>query len=148
MKSMRTILSLGVIAVFATALIAAEGVKLEGVTCLFADKAAKADKSADYKGAKVFFCCDNCSKNFAKDPAKHAVVANKQLVATEQFVQKACPLSGGKLKDGTAVKVGGVDVKFCCENCQGKVAKADAAEAAELVFADKAFDKGFELKKK
>lgn len=145
MKTMRAILCLGLVAIMATALIAAEGIKLEGITCIFADKPAKADKSVDYKGGKVFFCCDNCPKNFAKDPAKHAVAANKQLFATGQFVQKACPLSGGKLKDGTAVKVGGVDVKFCCENCQGKVAKSDAAAASDLVFADKAFEKGFEL---
>ncbi len=148
MKNMRVILSLGLVALLGTVLVAAEAVKLEGIKCIFADKPAKAEKSVDYKGAKVYFCCDNCPKNFSKDPAKHAVAANAQLVATEQFVQKACPLSGGKLKDGTEVKVSGIDVKFCCENCQGKVAKADAAAAAELVFADKAFDKGFELKKK
>lgn len=148
MKRLSAILSLGIVAVVATALIAAEGIKLEGITCLFGDKPAQADKSVDYKGGKVFFCCENCPKNFSKDPAKHAVAANKQLFATGQFVQKACPLSGGKLKDSTAVKVGGVEVKFCCENCQGKVAKSEAAAAAELVFADKAFEKGFELKKK
>ena len=26
---------------------------------------AKATKSVDYKGGKVFFCCDNCPKGFS-----------------------------------------------------------------------------------
>jgi hypothetical protein len=45
------------------------------------------------------------------------------------------------------VKVGGVEVTFCCEKCQGKTKAASAEEALELVFNDKAFDKGFKVAK-
>jgi YHS domain-containing protein len=127
--------------------ILAEEVKLEGVKCLVNPKAAaKADKSVDYKGAKVYFCCDNCPKAFAKDTAKFAAKANAQLVSTKQAAQEKCPLTGGPTKADKTAKVAGVEVAFCCENCQGKVNKASADEAVELVFNDKAFEKGFKVK--
>jgi YHS domain-containing protein len=126
----------------------AEEVKLEGVKCLMNPKAAaKADKSVDYKGAKVYFCCDNCPKAFAKDTAKHAAKANMQLVMTKQATQEKCPISGMATKADKTAKVNDVEVAFCCENCQGKVAKASAEEAVELVFSDKAFEKGFKVVK-
>lgn len=127
--------------------ILAEEVKLDGVKCILNPKAAaKADKSVDYKGAKVYFCCDNCPKAFAKDTAKFAAKANAQLVSTKQATQEKCPLSGGATKADKTAKVAGVEVAFCCENCQGKVNKASADEAVELVFNDKAFEKGFKVK--
>jgi len=130
----------------AVSLLAADP-KLEGVKCIMNPKAAaKADKSVDYKGGKVFFCCDNCPKAFAKDTAKHATQANLQLVTTGQAKQLHCPLSGGELNPATKIKVGGVDVCFCCEKCQAKATEAKDA-AVELVFGDKAFDKGFKVSK-
>lgn len=121
--------------------------KLDGVKCVLNPKGpAKADKSCDYKGGKVFFCCDNCPKEFSKDPAKHAVQANLQLVATGQAKQQKCPLSGGPLNTATKTKVGGVEVCFCCEKCQAKATDAKDG-AAELVFSDKSFDKAFQVSK-
>jgi YHS domain-containing protein len=125
---------------------AADAVKLDGVMCVVAgSKAAKEGNSVDYKGGKVFFCCMNCPKAFAKDTAKFATSANKQLAATGQAKQVACPFSGKDVAEGTTVKVGGVDVGFCCMNCKGKTEKASADEAVEMVFNDKAFDKGFKV---
>ncbi len=127
---------------------AAEGLKLDGITCLVAgSKPAKAEKSVEYKGAKVFFCCDNCPKAFEKDTAKFATKANAQLVATKQFTQVACPFSGKPTAEGTAVKVGGSDVSFCCMNCKGAAEKA-GDEALEKVFADAPFAKGFKIAEK
>jgi YHS domain-containing protein len=99
-------------------------VKLDGVKCvMMANKAAKADKSVDYRGAKVYLCCDGCVKKFKADDAKISTMANHQLALTGQFTQKACPISGGATKD-------------------------DLAEKAKLCFGNEAFDKGFEAKKK
>lgn len=121
--------------------------KLEGVKCILNPKGpAKAENSCDYKGGKVFFCCDKCPTEFAKDPAKHAVKANQQLVATGQAKQQKCPFSGGELNTATKTKVSGVDVCFCCEKCQAKATDAKDG-AAELVFNDKAFDKAFKVGK-
>ncbi|MBI1346170.1 hypothetical protein GC163_07755 [bacterium] len=128
--------------------IAAEAEKFTA-KCVVAGKPdAKPDKFAEYKGGKVYFCCDNCKGKFAEGPEKFAIPANMQLVTTKQFTQVKCPLSGGKIDPTKTVEVAGVKVAFCCENCQGKVAEAGDDEKKELVFKDAAFDKGFELAKK
>lgn len=116
-------------------------------TCPVSGKPALEDKSVEYKGAKVYFCCENCPKAFAKDTAKFATKANQQLVATGQATEVKCPLSGAKLNPDTAVDVGGTKVTFCCNNCKGKVEAAKGDAQAELVFSDAAFAKGFEVKK-
>jgi YHS domain-containing protein len=118
-------------------------VSLEGVKCVVAPKDAQASKSADYKEGKVYFCCGNCAGKFAAEPTKFAEKANAQLVATKQYEQKACPLTGGELNPETAVTVAGQKVSFCCNKCKGKVEGADEAEQAKLVFSDKAFEKAF-----
>ena len=107
--------------VFAVALVAgatvfAADVKLEGVKCVVAPRDADASKSAEYKDGKVYFCCGGCAGKFAKAPKKFAVKANQQLVSTKQYVQKGCPMSGGKLNPKTAIKVAGTKVAFCCNN--------------------------------
>lgn len=117
-------------------------------TCPVGGKAAVEDKSTDYKGGKVYFCCGDCCAAFVKDTAKYAVKANQQLVATGQATQTKCPLSGGKCNPDATVEVGGTKVCFCCEKCQGKVKEAKGDAQAELVFSDAAFGKGFEVKKK
>lgn len=153
MKARSTITALASIAVLAVAVYAAEEIKLEGVKCVMNPKAAaKAEKSADYKGGKVFFCCDNCPKGFAKKiEAGDKLVAakgNAQLVSTGQAKQKSCPFSGGPAKDGTEVTVAGAEVKFCCNNCQAKAKKASGDDQLLLVLSDAAFEKaGFKVGK-
>jgi len=115
--------------------------------CPVSGGAAKKDHAVEYKGAKVYLCCDNCPKAFEKDTAKYSVKANHQLVVTGQAKAVKCPLSGGKLNDETKIKVGDTEVAFCCNNCKGKVEKAEGDAQLELVFSDKAFEKGFEVKK-
>lgn len=135
--------------VFAASLVIAGEINLEGVKCVLNPKGpAKAENAVDYKGGKVFFCCQNCPKKFSEDPAKFAVKANHQLAATKQAKQVKCPLSGQPCKADQVVEVGGVKVAFCCGNCKGKVAEAEGDAQAELVFSDKAFDKGFEVGEK
>jgi len=116
-------------------------------TCPVANKPALQDKTVDYKGGKVYFCCANCPKAFEKDTAKYATKANQQLVATGQATQTKCPISGAALNADKTVEVGGVKVTFCCEKCQGKVAAATGDAQAELVFSDEAFKKAYEIKK-
>lgn len=128
--------------------VAAEAEKFSA-KCIVAGKPdAKQDKFAEYKGAKAYFCCDNCKAKFTADPSKFETPANHQLVATHQFKQTKCPLSGGKLDETKTVEVAGVKVAFCCGNCQGKVAGASADEQKELVFGKTPFEKGFEISKK
>lgn len=118
-------------------------IDLKDVKCVIAPKDAKADKTAAYKEGHVFFCCDGCKGKFAKEPEKFATGANRQLVATKQYEQKACPLSGGDINPEKTAKVAGVEVAFCCGKCQGKVAAAEGEEQVALVFSEKAFEKAF-----
>ena len=131
-----------------TLALAAEAEKFSAKCVVAVKPDAKEDKFAEYKGGKVYFCCDNCKGKFAEGPEKFAIPANLQLVSTKQFTQTKCPLSGGKLDASKTVEVAGVKVAFCCENCQGKVAAASDDEKKELVFKNAAFDKAFEMAKK
>ena len=134
--------------VFASA-IADDTVDFKKVKCLVNPKqAAKETNAADYKGGKVYTCCGGCMGKFKKSPTKFATMANHQLVATKQYKQAKCPLSGGPSKAAHTAEVGGVKVAFCCGNCEGKVKKAKGKVQAELVFSDKAFKKGFVSAKK
>jgi hypothetical protein len=136
-----------VFAVGALAFAAEEKAKEFKATCPVSGKPALQDKTAEYKNGKVYFCCENCPKAFAKDSAKFAVKANQQLVATGQTNQLKCPLSGGKINPDATSEVGGVKVSFCCNDCKGKVDGAKGDAQAELVFSDTAFEKAFEVKK-
>ena len=116
--------------------------------CVVSGGPAKEDKTVDYKGGKVYFCCENCPKAFAKDKAKYANKANHQLAQTGQFKQEKCPISGADLNKEQTADVAGVKVTFCCDQCKGKVEKAEGDKKLELVFADTPFDKGFKIEKK
>ncbi len=134
-------------ALLTCATVYAADVKLEGILCPVSGKAVKAESSVDYKGGKVYFCCDKCPAAFEKDTAKFATKANMQLVATGQAKQVKCPITGKELNPATEIKVDGVPVTLCCNNCKGKVSKAEGDEQLNLVFGDDAFKKGFEVQK-
>lgn len=126
-----------------TSAFAAE-VSLEGVKCIFNPKAAaKSEQSASWKEGKVYFCCNNCKDKFEKmskeDKEAQAAKANSQLVATKQYEQKTCPLTGGKLNSSTEIEVAGTKVAFCCNNCKGKVEKMKDEEKVAEVFGEKQF---------
>jgi YHS domain-containing protein len=135
------------VVMLSAALYAVDESKLEGIKCPVSGRPVKAGTEVAYKGGDVLFCCQNCPKAFQTDTAKFATKANQQLVATEQAKQVKCPLTGKAINPATAISVAGTDVAFCCNNCKGKVAAAQGAPQAELVFGDKAFDKAFEVKK-
>ncbi|MDA1014329.1 MAG: TonB-dependent receptor, partial [Planctomycetota bacterium] len=78
---------------------------LAGIKCPVSGKPVKADKTAEYKGAKVYFCCPGCPAPFAKDTEKFANKANHQLVATGQFVQTKCPITGKDMDKSKSAKV-------------------------------------------
>jgi hypothetical protein len=116
-------------------------------TCPVSGKAAIKESSVDYKDGKVYFCCEGCPDAFKADTAKFAAKANMQLVQTKQAAQEKCPISGQKLNPEKSVEVSGVKVTFCCENCQGAVAKLKGDEQINKVFSDAAFKKAYKVKK-
>ena len=125
---------------FVSAVCAADTDK--GMICPVSGK--KATKvSIEYHGGEVYFCCKNCLKAFQADSKKFSVKANEQLIKTGQASQEKCPISGGKMKQGTALDVDGIPVAFCCKNCRKKVDEATGDAKLALVFGDDAFKKGF-----
>jgi YHS domain-containing protein len=114
--------------------------------CPVSGQPTKADKTVDFNGGKVQFCCENCPKAFEKDPAKYAAKANLQLFQTGQLKQTACPLTGRPCAADKMVKVGGKEVGVCCGNCLAKATKLSADEQVDLLFKDTT--KGFKAASK
>jgi YHS domain-containing protein len=145
----RLLAAMGVVALVVSASLYAEDKKdpLAAAKCPVSGKEVKADKTVDYKGGKVYFCCENCPKSF--DAAKHGTKANLQLVATGQAKQEKCMLTGNKINPDTKITVAGAEVAFCCNMCKGKAEKAKGDEQITLIFSDAAFAKGgFKVAKK
>jgi YHS domain-containing protein len=135
-----------------TALVAVGGLKAAKeeakkefkATCPVSGKPAGESHVVELKnGDKVYFCCDNCPKEFKKNPKKYDLQVKRQLLETEQVVQVACPLTGKPMSKDHKAKVGEAEVAFCCEKCEGKFEKASDEEKLKLLFAAKDFDKGF-----
>ena len=118
----------------------------DDAVCPVSGKKAK-KVSTEYHGGAVYFCCKNCLKAFEADSNKFSVKANEQLIKTGQASQEKCPISGGKMKQGTALDVDGIPVAFCCKNCRKKVDQASGDAKLALVFGDDAFKKGFAVTK-
>ncbi len=112
--------------------------------CPVSGQAAIETSSVTHNSKKVYFCCENCPKAFAKNPGKYSTKVNHQWAVTGQIVQVACPLTGRKVNPDKAIEIAGVTVTVCCGNCEGKVKKAD--DKIALVFANIA--KGFTLQDK
>lgn len=148
----RAVISLAIATLLTATLYAADKVNLDKAKCPVSGKECAPDTGVDYKvlgkDTKVYFCCNNCPKAFAKDKAKYAAKANMQLVATGQAKEIKCPFTGKDLNPDTKIKVDGTDVCFCCNNCKGSAEKLTGDEQIEKVFGDKAFEKGFEVVKK
>lgn len=130
-------LSLALVASLGTA----EEKKEFNCKCVVSGGPAKETSVVEYKGKKVYFCCNNCPKKFEADPEAFTVKVRAQWAVTGQLVQVACPFSGRPLNADTAIDVGGASVAFCCNNCKGRAEKAE--DVLALIFGDIA--KGFTL---
>lgn len=143
MKSRLSIAAAAVVALLAVHVLRAADAP--ALKCPVSGEAAKADKTADFNGGKVQFCCEKCPVAFAKDPSKFAAKANLQLAQTGQLKQTACPLTGKPVAADKTVDVSGVKVGVCCGNCLAKANKASGDELVELIFKDPS--KGFKASK-
>ncbi|MEI7781480.1 MAG: hypothetical protein WCJ18_06095 [Planctomycetota bacterium] len=127
--------------VFSTVMVSAAVKEPKDAKCPVSGKGCNPEKSVAFDGGKVWFCCGNCEKAFQGDSTKFAAKAHQQMVTTGQLVQKGCPFSGGAVKPGTQLDIGGAEVGFCCNNCKGKVEKATGDQQVDLVFGS--IEKGF-----
>lgn len=143
MKSRIAMAMVVAVTLVATSFAADKKKEAKDLKCPVSGKACAAGTEVDYKEGQVCFCCPNCPKAFAANTEKFAPKANKQLVASGQYKQVKCPIAGRKLNPATAIKVGDVEVAFCCKNCKGKATSAEGDAQVVLIFGDKAFAKGF-----
>ncbi|MFM8803968.1 MAG: hypothetical protein ACKOWG_09085 [Planctomycetia bacterium] len=148
MKSFRMmgLMALVVAVCCSAAVVSAAPKEPKDAKCPVSGKGCNPEKSAEFAGGKVYFCCGNCENAFKGDSSKFAAKAHQQLASTGQLVQKGCPFSGGAVKEGTQLDIGGAEVGFCCNNCKGKVEKASPEEQVTLVFGN--VEKGFAAKAK
>jgi len=141
---MKSILSVAALfGLFAAVAVADSAPKLEGIKCVVSGQPASAEHSAKHLEGKVFFCCPNCPKGFAANPEKFTEKANQQLVLTQQYTAKACPLSGRPIAEKAGAKD---EIGFCCKNCLGKYNAASDEDKLKMVYGKAAFEKGFEKK--
>ena len=124
----------------------------EKIVCPISGNPVSEDATAKHHDGQVFFCCEKCLAAFKKTPEKYATKANFQLVATEQYRQKGCPMSGRPTKPATeiaaAIGEAEVEVGFCCKNCRGAAAGKEGDARLEMLFGKKAFAKAFEVAKR
>ena len=121
----------------------------EGLKCFVGNKDASATATADYRGGKVYLCCEECVKSFVEDTEKYAAQANEQLVLTGQFEQKSCPINGGDFDENEFVEVDGIKIYLCCENCKAKATTESGEDGTRaLIFSDDVFEKSFAPKTK
>lgn len=91
----------------------------------------KIDKKlfVDYKGTRVYACCQMCVPKIKKDPAKYIKLVEAWGVTLDKtpVPQTKCPLMGGKIDKSVFADYKGNRVYFCCPMCIGKF-KADPAQ--------------------
>ena len=121
------------LAMICGARLSAEEAKPEA-KCPVSGKAVNLEKSVEFEGGKVYFCCGNCPKAFEADPAKFAAKARHQMVITGQLEQVHCPITHKDFKAETAIDVLGAKIAFCCNNCKGKVEKMSPDEQVAACF--------------
>jgi len=130
------------VAVVCSAVVVSAAVKApKEAKCPVSGKGCNPEKSAEFAGGQVYFCCGNCAGAFKADSKKFAAKAHQQMVSTGQLVQKGCPFSGNPVKENTTISIGDAEVGFCCPGCKGKVEKASPEEQVTMVFEN--IEKGF-----
>jgi YHS domain-containing protein len=126
---------------------AAKSDKKFEATCPVSGKPAAEDHVFERRNGslteKIYFCCDDCLKNYKEDRKKYATAVNRQLLETGQMVEVACPLTGKPLNKEAKAKTGATEVAFCCEKCLAKFNEASDEEKLKMAFGAKGMKAGF-----
>lgn len=124
--------------------VAPKAIDLSTIKCVVDPTRVAVKKfAADYRSGTVYFCCRGCLSTYKSDHERFSTQANLQLVATKQFSQQSCPLTGGDIDNATMIKIGGAPVYICCQQCQNDLDSATDEQKMAMVFGDVAFEKSF-----
>ncbi len=123
---------------------ASHATSLCGVVCVVdPDKFARPDQSVRYKDGSIYFSCQAALERYRENPPQFEAFANHQLVATKQYKQLTCPLSGEDLdEDSVQISVAGVEVVVLCEDCGKELATETREYQIKMVFDAVAFEYG------
>lgn len=131
--------------------------ELVGIKCVVdGAKAASSEYQVKYRDGHVCFSSERCANQFVRDLKRDpgallSIKANHQLVVTGQYVQTGCPVTGDSIGEprsttGTAIPIGGVKIRFCCDACRGKIqGMKNLSGRAKAVYSNKAFAKAFKI---
>lgn len=77
------------------------------------------DSYTDYKGYRIFFCCDGCKDSFAENPDSYIEKMKAEGVELMKLKeQSVCPVSGKELASKEVfADYEGKRIYFCCPNC-------------------------------
>lgn len=108
-------------------------VDLGNTKCPVMGKAAKPDMTADQGGVRMHFCCGNCPKKVAKDPAPaYKALGYGYIPSVVDLRNAACPTSGKATDEKVFADQDGIRVHFCCPDCIGAFEKDPAGTFAKL----------------
>jgi YHS domain-containing protein len=68
----------------------------EAMVCPVSGKPANKEIFTEYKGQKVYFCCNDCKAAFEKDPAKYEAKIHKCTEACKKECKESCDKAGEK----------------------------------------------------
>jgi Cu(I)/Ag(I) efflux system membrane fusion protein len=86
----------------------------------------------EYKGVKVYFCCDGCDDEFLEHPEQYVSKlppeTQKRIHQAEQSdggepLQTLCPVMGHPIDPQCFIEYKGVKVYFCCDGCDDEFVK-------------------------
>ncbi|TWT46165.1 YHS domain protein [Phycisphaerae bacterium RAS1] len=100
--------------------------KAAGPLCPVSGMPIKESFSTDYKGKKVYFCCDKCPAKFSENPDKFKDQVKAQWSAMIPLrMQVTCPGCGKPCSDKFTSTESGEAVNFCSADCKAKWDKGD-----------------------
>ncbi len=94
----------------------------------------------EYKGHKIYVCCQGCIATVKKDPEKYLKKVQANIAKNAVVKQTICPVMGGKINKNLYYEYKGHKIYVCCQGCIAAVKKnpekylkkvqADIAKAA------------------
>ena len=84
--------------------------------CPMSGNQVKTDAFYEHNGEKIYFCCNDCAENGAKDPDKWR---NQVYAETKPVGNTDCPLQPGEAvnPDSGTVQWQGHEIGVCCSFC-------------------------------
>jgi YHS domain-containing protein len=96
--------------------------------CPVSGKDVNKEKTSDYEGQTIGFCCDDCKGKFDKEPAKYIgkvkefkkKKAEVEEIRFDDPINKKCPITGKDIVAGRTAEYEKQTIGFCCKDCVDK----------------------------